>query len=670
MLSPRVSLAAALLSCAGLTGALWAQVGVGAVSDDGGPGKPRPATWPSHDEALAFDTGAVGHDGSVDGPMVVFSDVVHVPGAVWVRLRFDLVQLSGDPGADGAFLRVTSLRDLSSQVLDAEHAAQWANSSAYFNGEDVLLEVVAHPGTGPCRVVMSRVTAGDLPRQDRSICGATDDRTLLTDNRTARHSIGCTSWLINDFNTMFLTAGHCGAIAGDVMMFNVPLSDSSGGLVNPPASDQYVVDATSTQFVNGGVGNDWCYFGVFANSTTGLTPYQAYGQRYTLGNAPASGTQTIRVTGFGTVSAPVSLTWNQAGKTHTGAYAGLSGTNVRYKVDTTGGNSGSPVFNEPTQTAIGIHTHAGCDTTSTSYNNGTAVQLAGLQAALANPLGICRSGKATAGGPLYVGGDQVNNFGTASTSTGVFGRVSVAPALIHGLAYNRVAKVFYAVDLARKLYTVDPASGAFTLLGTVSGITVTLNGLGYDPVGNVLYAIAQSNGRLYTINTTTLAATAVGAAAGGTVGALEWDSLGEKLYGLDDAGGTKLVTINTATGARTVVGSLGAGITDCNGLAYKEDEDAFYTINTTTEQLVRVNKLTGAATVVGATQGMFGSGQGMACVNKCPSDFNGDGFVSGEDFDQFIGLFVAGDQAADFDRNTFVTGDDFDGFVIAFERGC
>lgn len=54
----------------------------------------------------------------------------------------------------------------------------------------------------------------------------------------------------------------------------------------------------------------------------------------------------------------------------------------------------------------------------------------------------------------------------------------------------------------------------------------------------------------------------------------------------------------------------------------------------------------------------------------CPSDFNGDTFVNGSDFDEFIIAFEAGDASADYDANTFVTGDDFDQFVIAFEAGC
>jgi len=57
-------------------------------------------------------------------------------------------------------------------------------------------------------------------------------------------------------------------------------------------------------------------------------------------------------------------------------------------------------------------------------------------------------------------------------------------------------------------------------------------------------------------------------------------------------------------------------------------------------------------------------------VHPCPSDFDRNGFVNGEDFDAFIAYFEAGGEAADFDENTFVNGDDFDQFVLAFEAGC
>jgi len=54
----------------------------------------------------------------------------------------------------------------------------------------------------------------------------------------------------------------------------------------------------------------------------------------------------------------------------------------------------------------------------------------------------------------------------------------------------------------------------------------------------------------------------------------------------------------------------------------------------------------------------------------CPSDIDFNCFVNGDDFDQFVVWFEAGDRRADYDANTFVNGDDFDSFVLDFEGGC
>ena len=53
-----------------------------------------------------------------------------------------------------------------------------------------------------------------------------------------------------------------------------------------------------------------------------------------------------------------------------------------------------------------------------------------------------------------------------------------------------------------------------------------------------------------------------------------------------------------------------------------------------------------------------------------PADFNHDGFVSGDDFDEFVALFEYGDPGADFNGDTFVSGDDFDEFTFHFIEGC
>lgn len=54
----------------------------------------------------------------------------------------------------------------------------------------------------------------------------------------------------------------------------------------------------------------------------------------------------------------------------------------------------------------------------------------------------------------------------------------------------------------------------------------------------------------------------------------------------------------------------------------------------------------------------------------CPADFNGDGFVNGDDYDGFATAFDVADAAADFNGDGFVNGDDYDAFASAFDAGC
>ncbi|MCC5787624.1 MAG: trypsin-like peptidase domain-containing protein [Phycisphaerales bacterium] len=338
------------------------------------------------------DSGAVVNDTGELAP--VFSTEVFIPDATWLRLFFDDVELAGTPGVDGSYLMIYSLDDGAWQRLDAEHVENWSMSSAYFNGDTVYIELWAHPDTGPNRFVMSEVEAGE-PNLTESICDGQDDRDLSYDQRVARMSTGCTAWLIDHDNSAnrFMTAGHCigNNNTNAVMFFNVPLSTSNGNFRAPRPAYPYPVEPGAIQSTgSGGVGNDAAIFQTRVNSNTGLAPRDAQGAAFNLANPPASANnQPIRVTGHGVRSGAhpqIPPEWSTAQKTHVGPLTQRTSTTLRYRPDTTGGNSGSPVILDTTGDAIGVHSHGGCSSTGGS-NAGTAMDQATLQSYLNSPQG-------------------------------------------------------------------------------------------------------------------------------------------------------------------------------------------------------------------------------------------------------------------------------------------
>lgn len=346
---------------------------------------------PSRTLAYVHDTGTVVNAGQA--PEIVASFQVHVDEASWLRLYFSDLQLAGHPRTnDASILRITSYLDGATQELNVEHAAQWSNSSAYFNGDTVQVEILAQPGSGANRAALARVDAGVAPPGGpKTQCGPTDNRTPSSDPRSCRAMpVGCTAWMINDCAHCFLTAGHCCCSSLQVMEFNVPFSNANGSVVHPPPQDQYAIDVASRQSRYTGIGDDYTYFGCHPNSNTGKTPYEAQGAAYDIALPPVFNPSVIiRITGYGVDSTP-NGTYNQIQQTSTGPYFAFGGTTLQYQCDTEGGNSGSAVQWDNGGVAIGIHTNGGCSTSGSGANSGTGLNNSFLQTALNNPLGVCR----------------------------------------------------------------------------------------------------------------------------------------------------------------------------------------------------------------------------------------------------------------------------------------
>ncbi len=338
---------------------------------------------------VAIDSGWIANTAAARA--VVFTTTVRQPGAVWLRLHLDASNLPS-----GTELQLRARADGAVQRFDGGSLRDYAFRSAYFNGDEVTVELLAAPGTRGNRLHVPVVELGPLVALPESQCGPTDDRLPSTDKRSGRqYPTGCSSWLISE--TVVLTAGHCTANAAQQIHFNVPLSSSSGQLRFPPPSDQYAYDTATLQRLDSGVGSDWTVTTVHRNSTTKLYPGQVQGAWYELGTVPTTPSgNNIRITGYGTGGQQPE--WNQAQKTHVGPLNTVRTTSLCYVTDTTGGNSGSPIIHENTGKAVGIHTHGGCSTSGSGCNSGTRIDRSDLQAAIATALTRKKAGSSVAFG--------------------------------------------------------------------------------------------------------------------------------------------------------------------------------------------------------------------------------------------------------------------------------
>ncbi len=613
--------------------------------------------------------------------------------APWVRVRFEETALAGDTGqGDGSFIRIVSLTDNAEQILTAEALAQWGYTSALFNGPVVRVEVWSHPGTGPSRVVVKSLIAGPTVVASGpgtggilDLCGD-DNRVPSADNRVARlvGPVGvCTSWMFNDTNHTFLSAGHCAPGQSSVVQFNCPLSDSSGLITNPPPEDQYAVDGASVKKDTVGTSNDWSYFGVFPNSNTGLTPFQRYGgQFYTLAAAPSAvnvaNPQTIRCTGYGVVTTPIDPTLNSVQQTDAGPYTFYStaGTYpiIRYSVDTTGGNSGSPVIDLSTNLAIGIHYLAGCNA---GGNQGTACNNANLVAAIAAPLSVCRSGKGTVSGNLYGLGDLNNNFGTVSISPTNYARINVVGAFWTAMTWDYNTSRFYATTSTRELWRLTTA-GVGTNLGVISGVPAGgFSGLAYNPKAEVMWGIVAATGQLYQIDIGSMTATAVGPALGMTFHGLAFDTQRNRLWAFSrTTTQAKLVWIDQNTFVVTTVGTYSSTSQTVGDLAFNATDGNLYIVRGDTGEIRRLTATTGAFTVLGSSNSVWPStGFGLAYANAkpaCRPDYDGDGQLNPDDLGDYVTDYFspAPTPIADWNGDGNVNPDDLGDYITAYFFGC
>ena len=313
--------------------------------------------------AYGLDSGAF--DNAHDAPRMVFNVAVTVEDAAWVRLYFGKVDLP-----DGSFLRLVSQLDGYTQHLDSARLLEWSNTSAYFNGNTVWIELVAGPATVGNRVRLDHVTVQFGGGATAGFCGICDDddRVASSEAFTGRlMPVGCTASMYND-RGCFVSAGHC---MGDalIMEFNVPPSNPDGTVQHPGPEDQYPVEQDSIEFTNGGVGDDWSHFTCAANSETGLLAAEVQGEFIPISSSlPTEYPVDLEIYGYGVDTEPQN---SQTQQLSTGPLLGTqSGCNPSWfhLADTTGGNSGSSILYKGEIIGIVTHCTFGCPNFGTIVN--------------------------------------------------------------------------------------------------------------------------------------------------------------------------------------------------------------------------------------------------------------------------------------------------------------
>ncbi len=202
---------------------------------------------------------------------------------------------------------------------------------------------------------------------------------------------------------------------------------------------------------------------------------------------------------------------------------------------------------------------------------------------------------------------KVNETTGALTTVGPVGLDNVGD-----LTSDLVSKIWGIQITTNSLVSINPTTGAGTLGPAITGTAGAAGGpafpivsLAYDPLNTTLYGNTsvgfggETADELFSINTTTGAAAAIGFIGENEVYALGFSQAGA-LYGVDD--NCNLLHISTATGVGAIVGSTGLGLPNggcdvfdvasgVNGTMYLADDNS--------ESLYSVNLGTGATTLIG-----------------------------------------------------------------------
>jgi hypothetical protein len=176
---------------------------------------------------------------------------------------------------------------------------------------------------------------------------------------------------------------------------------------------------------------------------------------------------------------------------------------------------------------------------------------------------------------------------------------------LSGMAYDPTTGLLYVSDITLPgpewgLGYVDWASGAVTVIGSHVN-TDNVHGLAFDGINNILWGADNQcggTGGLATVDRGSGVSTCIGAFGTTPVGALAYDHMHDRLYGINY---THLVSIDRATGAATSIGAHGIALSGYQyGLEFVADRFTLYA-TTAAGDLYAIDPVTGASTLAGNT---------------------------------------------------------------------
>lgn len=181
--------------------------------------------------------------------------------------------------------------------------------------------------------------------------------------------------------------------------------------------------------------------------------------------------------------------------------------------------------------------------------------------------------------------------------------VSTTGGTYYAMDFDTTATTLYGITDSDAFGAIDLATGAFTSITNITGAS-SITGLAVDPTDETFYISTATN--LYTLNTTTGAATLVGAmgTGGSVVIAIAVNSSGE-MYA-HDLGDDNIYQINKTTGASTLVGSTGLNANYAQGMDFDLGDDTLYAwiyTGSGAGNFCSVDTTTGAATALSWVDG-------------------------------------------------------------------